>query len=156
MDFFFHRHTCLHLSRFFSVSSENIYPINYIVLVTVCLSLVSNGILFLLQNTLSTNVTVVSDQGWASFFHRHTCHAFFATLSASVTIVSVKEWVIFFELLQRWTKFSYITSCAQNAKAEEGTCYSLSHCYAMTKMQPSGNLLSFYAVSTSEMPHLHP
>ena len=45
----------------------------YIVLVTVRLSLFRNEILFLLWNTLSTNVTVVSDQGWAIFFHRHTC-----------------------------------------------------------------------------------
>ena len=45
-------------------------------------------------------------------------------------------------------KFSYITSCAQNAKAEDGTYYSLSHRYGVTKMQPFGNLLSVYAVST--------
>ena len=44
-------------------------------------------------------------------------------------------------------KFPYITSSAQNAKAEEGTCYSLSHRYGVIKMQPSRNLLSFYAVS---------
>ena len=45
----------------------------YIVLVTARLSLFRKEILFLLQNTLSTNVSVVSDQGWAIFFHCHTC-----------------------------------------------------------------------------------
>ena len=47
--------------------------IQYIVLVKARLSLFCNGTLFLLQITLSTNVTVVSDQGWANFFHHHTC-----------------------------------------------------------------------------------
>ena len=38
-----------------------------IVLATVRLSLFRNGTLFLLQKTLSTNVTIVSEQGWANF-----------------------------------------------------------------------------------------
>ena len=73
---------------------------------------------------------------------------FLATLSTSVIIVSVKRMGHLFQTFAEMDiKFSYITSCAQNAKIEEGTCYSLSHRYSLTKMQPSGNLLPFYAVS---------
>ena len=67
---------------FFAVSSKNIYPI-YIVLVTVRLSLFHNETLFLLSNTLSTNVTVISDQGWAFLFIVtlvYTCRAFFCCI----------------------------------------------------------------------------
>ena len=61
--------------------------IPYSVLVTVRLSLFCNGTLFLLQITLSTNVTVVSDQGWANFFIVTlviTCHTFFAVSSENI------------------------------------------------------------------------
>ena len=51
--------------------------IPYIVLVTVRLSLFCNEIHFLLKNTLSTNVTVVSDQEWASFFSSSHLSRFF-------------------------------------------------------------------------------
>ena len=56
----------------------------YIVLVTARFSLFRNETLFLLSNTLSTNVTVVSDQWWAFFFHSHTCRAFFAVSSKTI------------------------------------------------------------------------
>ena len=60
------------LVTLFSYHQKIIVP--YILLCTVRLSLFRNEILFLLSNTLSTNVTVVSDQGWAFFFfHCHTC-----------------------------------------------------------------------------------
>ena len=133
MGLFFHRHTCLHLSRFFCAITKNVLShilfwsqpvsvcfamkvifsfkihclqmlqlfqtrdgpiffivtlvytcrafllyhqkifIPYIILVTVRLSLFCNEIPFRLYNTLSTNVSVISDQGWAIFYHRHTC-----------------------------------------------------------------------------------
>ena len=58
--------------------------IPYIILVTVRFSLFRNETLFLLSNTFSTNVTVVSDQWWAFFFHSHTCRAFFAVSSKTI------------------------------------------------------------------------
>ena len=68
---FFHRHTCLHLSHFFAVSSKHIYPIYCFGHSSAQSVLQWNS--FSPLNTLSTNVTVVSDQRWANFFHRHTC-----------------------------------------------------------------------------------
>ena len=62
------------VALFLLIQQKIIVP--YILLCTVRLCLFHNAILFLLYNTLSTNVTVVSDQGWAIFFfffffHRH-------------------------------------------------------------------------------------
>ena len=50
-------------------------------LVSVCYTM---KLYFLLQNTLDTNVTFVSYLGWAIFFHRHTCRAFFAVSSKNI------------------------------------------------------------------------
>ena len=50
-------------------------------LVSVCYTM---KLYFLLQNTLDTNVRFVSYLGWAIFFHRHTCHAFFAVSSKNI------------------------------------------------------------------------
>ena len=80
----------------------------YIVLVTARLNLFRNGTLFLLQNTLSTNVSVVSDQRSAIFFHRHTClhlSRFFAVSSENICSIycfdhsssqSVSQWNSFY------------------------------------------------------------
>ena len=72
MGLFFFIVTLVYTCRAFLLYHQKIF-VPYIVLVTARLSLFRNEILFLLSNTLSTNVTVVSDQGWAIFFHRHTC-----------------------------------------------------------------------------------
>ena len=79
----------------------------------------------------------------------YTCSALFATLSTSVIIVSVKEWFVFFSNFCRdgHKTFLFNKLCS---KCQSWRRYLLqfSHCYGVTKMQPSGNLLSFYAVST--------
>ena len=69
---FFHHHTCLHLSRFFCCIIRK-----YLSHILFCKQFVSvcytMKLYFLLQNTLDINVTFVSYQEWAIFFHRHTC-----------------------------------------------------------------------------------
>ena len=80
----------------------------------------------------------------------YTCSALFATLSTSVIIVSVKECLFFFSNFCRdgHKTFLFNKLCS---KCQSWRRYLLqfSHCYGVTKMQPSGNLLSFYAVSTT-------
>ena len=69
---FFHRHTCLQLSRFFCCIIKKYLSrtLFWSQLVSVCFAM---KFFSSFKKTLSTNVTVVSDQGWANFFHRHTC-----------------------------------------------------------------------------------
>ena len=82
---FFHRHTCIQWLHSFSLYnalytlvtlfwcfirkylSHSLYCSQ---LVSVCFTL---NLCFLLKNTLSTNVTVVSDKEGLNFFHRHIC-----------------------------------------------------------------------------------
>ena len=76
------------LVAFFAVSSKIFIP--FIVLVITCLSLFRNETLFLLQNTLDTNVTFVSDQEWAICFIVtlvYTCRAFFAVSSENIYLI---------------------------------------------------------------------
>ena len=58
---------------FFALSSENNCPIYSFCAQFVSVCFAMKFFFSLKINTLSTNVTVVSDQGWAIFFHRQFC-----------------------------------------------------------------------------------
>ena len=76
---FFHRHTCLHLSRFFCCIIRK-----YLSHILFCTQFVSvcytMKLYFLLQNTLDINVTFVSYQEWAIFFLSSHLSRFFCSI----------------------------------------------------------------------------
>ena len=76
---FFHRHTCLHLSRFFCCIIRK-----YLSHILFCTQFVSvcytMKLYFLLQNTFDINVTFVSYQEWAIFFLSSHLSRFFCSI----------------------------------------------------------------------------
>ena len=82
-QFFSSSHLSTFVALFLQYHQKIFIP--YIVLVTAGLSLFHNETLFLLQNTLDTNVKFVSDQEWANYFsssHLSTLVSFFLLLSS--------------------------------------------------------------------------
>ena len=122
--------TLVYTCRLFLLHHQKIF-IPYIVLVTVRLSLFRNEILFLLSNTLSTKVTVVSDQGWAFFFIDalvYTCRAFFCCIIKNIYPIYIVLVTVRLSLFHNETLFLLSNTLSTNVTvvSDQGWAFSFS------------------------------